>query len=131
YVPVYDGYKARNEIEMPLLSHVNVSKCFNKYDKLLFHLKHYKIKEDFFNQYTIENYDILHAHSLFSNGYIAYAAYKKYKVPYIVAVRSTDINIFFNKMLHLRKMGLNILLNAYRIIFLSESHKEECLKRYI
>ncbi|WP_175618863.1 glycosyltransferase family 4 protein [Virgibacillus halodenitrificans] len=131
YVPVYHGYKGREEITLPLAKHVKVSQCFNKNDRLFFYLKHNKIKKDFFNQYNVKDYDILHAHSLFSNGYIAYRAYKKYQIPYVVAVRSTDINVFFKKMVHLRSLGLKILLNAKTIIFLSESHKEECISNYV
>lgn len=131
YVPVYKGYKGRKEIDFELPDYVNISKCYKKRDRLFFHLKHHKIKKDFFQKVRVTDYDILHAHSLFSNGYIAYKAFKKYQIPYIVAVRSTDINVFFKKMIHLRKLGINILMNAKKIIFLSEPHKEECLNKYI
>ncbi|MCC3356089.1 glycosyltransferase family 4 protein [Bacillus sp. REN16] len=131
YVPIHSTYKARKEISFPLPEHVYVSKCYKKYERIFFHLKHTKIIRDFFIKFKLENYDILHAHSLFSNGYIAYLSYKKYKKPYIVTVRSTDINVFFKRMLNLRRLGLNILLNANQVIFLSESHKNECFEKYI
>src|SRR5690606_29045055 len=101
YVPVYNGYKARKEITFPLPEHVNVANCFKKSDRILFHLKHYKIRKNFLEHYNLSEYDVVHAHSLFSNGYIAYLAYKKYKTPYITAVRNTDLDIFFKKMVHL------------------------------
>src|SRR5690606_3295282 len=91
----------------------------------------YKIRKNFLEHYNLSEYDVVHAHSLFSNGYIAYLAYKKYKTPYITAVRNTDLDIFFKKMVHLRRLGVNILLNSQKIIFLSESYKNECIEKYI
>lgn len=131
YVPLNYNYKARDEVKFDPPNYVDISKCYRKYDRLLFQYKQYKIKKDFFNKYNFNDYDILHAHSLFSNGYLAYAAYKQYKIPYIVAVRSTDINVFFNKMPHLRHLGINILTHSYKIIFLSNSYKKECIENYI
>lgn len=131
YVPVAKRYKVREEITFELPEHVNVSKCFNNIDRILFHYKHLKIKQDFFKNYYIDDYDIIHAHSLFSNGFIAYKAFEKYKIPYIVAVRSTDMNLFFKKMPYLRGLGRSILLNAYKVIFLSTPYKNECVHKYI
>lgn len=131
YVPIHNKYEAREEITYPLSKHVKVSKCFNKIDRLVFELKQYKIYKNFKKEYNITNYNVLHAHSLFSNGYIAYLTYKKYKKPYVVALRSTDITVFFSKMFHLRRKGLFILLNAKKIIFLSEAHKQKCISNYI
>lgn len=131
YVPIYPNYKIRKEITYPLPSHVKISICYKKSDRFFFHWKHYKIKNDFYSYFNPKNFNLLHAHSLFSNGYIAYLVNKKFKIPYIVAVRSTDINIFFKKMFHLRKKGINILLNASKIIFISYSYKEKCISNYI
>lgn len=131
YVPTYPKYKVRDEIDYPLPKHVTVSNCFKKNDRILFFRKHFKIKKDIKKFYNINEYDALHAHSLFSNGYIAYSIGKQFQIPYIVAVRSTDLNVFFKKMLHLRYLGIKILLNANSIVFLSKSHRDECLEKYI
>lgn len=111
--------------------YTNISPNHGKYDRVFFHLKHNKIYKDILKQYDIESFDILHAHSLFSNGYIAYKLNKKYGVPYIVAVRNADINAFFAKMIHLRKLGVSILKNAEKIVFISDNYKDFLLERYI
>lgn len=108
-----------------------VSKNFNKFDRFFFHLKHHKILMDLQNKIKVETYDLIHAHSLFSNGFIAYQLKKKYNIPYIVSVRNTDINIFLKKMLHLRHLGIKILHNADTIIFLSNSYKDLVIDKYI
>lgn len=117
--------------KMDLGEYTKISKNHGKYDRAFFHFKHKKIYSDILEKYDIEKYDIIHAHSLFSNGYIAYKLYKKYNLPYIVAVRNTDINIFFKKMLHLRKLGVNILKNADKIVFISNTYKDYLIDEYI
>lgn len=103
-------------------------KCFNKFDRLIFHYKYNKVYNALLAKIQVEDYDILHAHSLFSNGYIAYRIFQKYNIPYIVAVRNTDINVFFKYFVYLRKLGINILKNAKRIIFISNAYKNKILK---
>lgn len=110
---------------------INVSNCYNRFDRMFFHLKHSKVFKDIEGKYEIEEFDIMHAHSLFSNGYIAYKLNQKYHIPYIVAVRNTDVNLFFKKMIHLRKTGLKILKNANKIVFISEPYKESTIQSYI
>ena len=111
--------------------YTNISGNHNKYDRMFFHIKHQKIFKDIVQQYEMNSIDLVHAHSLFSNGYIALLLKKKYKIPYIVAVRNTDVNVFFKYMIHLRKLGLEILEEAEKIIFLSDSYNNFILNRYI
>jgi len=111
--------------------YTTISRNHGKYDRYIFHLKHYKIYKDIIKKYDIKNYSIIHAHSLFSNGYIAMKLKQNYGVPYIVAVRDTDVNVFFHKMLHLRKTGINILKEATTIVFLSRTYRELVIDKYI
>ncbi len=53
-----------------------------------------------------------------------------YKIPYIVAVRDTDVNVFFKRMVHLRSLGVDILKRS-RIIFLSISYRDLILEKYV
>lgn len=59
--------------------------------------------------YNLYDYDLIHAHTLFTNGYSAMKLAEKYDRPYIVTVRSTDINFFFKYFIHLRGFGLGVL----------------------
>ena len=94
YVPVSNAIDIS---KLQLGDYTTISRNHNKYDRFCFHIKHNKIYKDIVNKYTISKYSIIHAHSLFSNGYIAYKIYKKYRIPYIVAVRNTDVNTFLRK----------------------------------
>jgi len=97
-----------------------VSYCFDSFDRMFFHRKHRKVWKDFQQKVEMEGIDCVHAHSLFSNGYIAYLAKKKYGIPYIVTVRYPDVFTFFKWMVHLRTLGKEILREAEAVIFLSE-----------
>lgn len=108
-----------------------ISKNHGKYDRFVFHLKHKKIINDITKRYTIDEFSLIHAHSLFSNGYIALNLKKNFGIPYIVAVRNTDVNVFLKRMIHLRKLGVEILKEAENIIFLSESYRENTIEKYV
>jgi len=111
--------------------YTTVSRNHYKFDRYLFHLKHFKIYKDIKKQYKMSDYAVVHAHSLFSNGYIAMKIKRDFGVPYIVAVRDTDINPFLKYMIYLRKLGINILKEAAKIIFLSTSYRDEVIEKYI
>ncbi len=102
------------------------------FDNLFFYRMHNKIYDDFYS-FTQEQGkpDIVHAHMLFSNGYIAYKYFLKTGTPYIVAIRNTDMNIYFKKYIHLRKLGINIMKNAQKVIFISEAYKKVCFHKYV
>lgn len=108
-----------------------VSINHGKYDKYIFHLKHHKIYKDVIKQYAIEEFSLIHAHSLFSNGYIAMKLKREFGIPFITAVRNADVNAFFKYMVHLRGLGVKILEEADGIVFLSEAYKDDVIKKYI
>ena len=111
-----------------VLKYAKVSYCFNSFDRIFFHLKHYKVFRDMKANVNFKEYDIIHAHSLFSNGYIAYLIKKRYGIPYVITVRYPDFFTFFKWMPYLRPLGKKILDDAEKIIFLSESSKDATFK---
>jgi len=107
------------------------AEILNKYDRYLFKYRANKILKYIKKNLDINSYSITHAHSLFSNGYISYLLKKEYSIPYIVAVRNTDLNRFFRKRILLRRLGVDILINADKIIFLSEPYREQTVEGYV
>lgn len=90
------------------------------YHKFVYHIKRFCVFRELEKLLRTSGVDLCHASTLFTDGGLAYLLYKKYKVPYIVAVRATDI-IFFRKAPHVWLSGINILLHAKKIIFISPS----------
>lgn len=126
YVPVN-----QNEKKETLNRNVLISKVFTTLDRFFFFRKNKKILLDIEDKVKINEFDLLHAHTLFTNGYVAYKLKEKYDKNYIVAVRNTDINVFFKYFFFLRKLGVKILENSEKIIFISHTAKSEVLKKYI
>jgi len=121
----------RNYEQTKYPSYLLIKKILNKSDRYFFKRRNKKVVNLIENENIIHKYDLLHAHSLFSNGNIAYTLKKRYGVPYIVAVRNTDINHFFKKRILLRKLGIEILRNAEKIIFISKPYKDLLINKYI
>ena len=99
------------------------SKCLNRIDRLFFFHKSKKIRNRLNNTFNIEDFDIVHAYTLFTDGYVAYRINKKYHIPYVVAIRDTDINSFLKYKKYLKPLARKILNNTKYIFFLSDSYK--------
>ncbi len=112
-------------------SDVTVSECFQKWDKLVFDFKQQKICKAAEKLFDIKCFDIIHAYTLFTDGNCARKLSKKYSVPYVVAVRNTDVNDFFRKMIHLRGRGVKIMLDAKAVFFLSEAYRSQVFDKYV
>lgn len=105
--------------------------CYSELDRFFFSRKEHKAWSALCVELKRNQYNLIHAHSLFSNGYLALLARQEYGIPYVVAVRNTDINVFFKYRVHLRKLGLEILNKASKIIFISPSYIEKLFAAYV
>ena len=110
---------------------IYLGRDFGVIDRLLFFRKQYIIKKDIEKRNLCASHDIIHAHNLFSAGYTARLLSKKYKIPYIVAVRNTDVNDFFHYMVHLRSIGVKVMYDACAVVFLSPAYKKLVLEKYV
>jgi glycosyltransferase involved in cell wall biosynthesis len=128
YIPLDHTIEA--EIE-PFGYYTTIIKSHNKIDRYFYYSKQMKMLKGAINRYEVNRFEIIHSHSLFSNGFVAYRLNQMYNIPYVVAVRDTDVNTFFKKLFYLRNLGIRILMSASRIIFLSETYKNQVLKEYI
>ncbi len=104
---------------------------FSLLDRLFYFGKQHKIYNKICNEYPLNKFNIVHAHTLFSAGYSAYLLHKKFGLPYIVTIRNTDINVFFKYMFHLRFLGLKIMKDSKKIIFLSPSYRDFFADKYL
>lgn len=110
---------------------VIVSRCYRYWDGLSFLYKQGKIFDAIEQAVAIEDFDLIHAHTVSSDGNVAYRLHRKYGLKYIVAVRNTDLNSFFKKRKHLRWLGIKILRNAEKVCFLSSAYQKALLERYV
>lgn len=105
--------------------------CLYDFEKYFFRLRNCHLMSVLINTTNVEAYDLLFAHSLFSNGYLALSAAQRFHIPYLVFVTSTDVENYFKHRVFLRKIGIEILVHANLIFFSSSASCEKLLSRYI
>lgn len=130
YVPV-DYCHICSDEELEAEGTVAVVPCFSTTDRMLFYRKQRKLIKEAQNRWDIQKFDLLHAHTVFSGGYAAWKLHKQYHIPYAVAVRNTDKNVFFRYMLHLRHTGVKIMRDAAVVIFLSPAYRDSVIASYV
>lgn len=128
FVPIN---KKNDKLGQVFDENVVVSKCFSEIDRRLFFPKQRKTVFEIEHNYDLSSIDLIHAHTLFSTGYSAYKLNKKHSIPYIVAVRNTDVNLFFEKIPFFRRIGIEIMKHSAGIIFLSKAYADKVLKKYL
>ena len=127
FAPVYS---LKNAVITPR-ENVVACKCFHKWDRIWFYRKQKKIQRALEAKISVGEFNLLHAYTLFTDGNCAYKLSKKYNIPYVVAVRDTDVNTFFHYAPYLRKRGVEILKNAAAVFFLSSAYQEQVLSKYV
>jgi glycosyltransferase involved in cell wall biosynthesis len=121
--------KILHSIEKPYKLKVE-EKEFSKADRYIYFGKQHTIYKNICQQFSLSEFNIVHAHTLFSAGYTSYLIHRNFGLPYIVAVRETDI-VFLRYMFHLRGLGVKILSKAQNIVFLSPAYRDFILDKYI
>ncbi len=96
-------------------------------DKFFFINRINKTTIDVEKYFDIYKFDLMHAHYLYTDGFVALNLYKKYGIDYIVTVRNTDINEHHKFRPYLRKFFYEIINNAQKIIFISPSYLDKFL----
>lgn len=96
--------------------------------KFLFGLKIRKLVKNIENTVDLSSVDIIHTPILCNEGAIAYELFKVYNIPYISAVRNSDINDYIKffrwRLFYFR----NIALKSERLVFISSKYPNK-LKR--
>lgn len=110
------------ESEKCKIVYAHVVKPWHRY---FYHLKRKIVFKEMLKRIDCKQFNICHASTLLTDGGLAYLLYKKYHIPYMVAVRNTDINGFLDKAPHTWLDARKILLNAERIFFISEGLKQK------
>ena len=98
-----------------------------KSDALFFFRKAQRSVPEIEKTVDMSKVSLIHAHTLFTDGSIAYALHKRYGIPYVVTLRYSDIEAIWKYEPHLRPMGRRIMRHAAKVVFLSESARSKVL----
>lgn len=122
---------ARSRSIVDCKDYVTVSECFKKWDRVFYFKKQRKIITSILENYDVSQFDVIHAYTLFTDGNAAMELSEKFGIPYVVAIRNTDLNDFFKKMIHLRSHGVKIMRNSSAVFFLSPVYRDAIINRYV
>jgi len=109
-------------------SSILYSKELKSHHRFLFRSKIDFLYKDLIANIDIKSIDVSHATTLFSDGALAHRIKKKHGIPYIVAVRATDIHVFLKYRPDLVFKAIKILNEAEKIIFIGDSLKKRFLE---
>ena len=70
----------------------------------------------------------IHATTLFSDGMVAWELHRKYGIPYLVAVRNSDVNAFLRYLPHLWWVHRAVLESAGKVVFITPYLRQRLLK---
>ena len=122
YVPIKWNREPENLVNLKQ-GQLHFSKVLRKKHKFLFGNKIETLYKDLVGQNLHKETNLVHAHNLFNDGAVAYRLFRRFAIPYSVAVRSTDINLQYKYMIHRRSYIQKVLLAAENVIFISEVSK--------
>lgn len=108
-----------------------IEKFTNIFNQYYFFSQQKRIYSKLIEKVSISKIGYIHAHTLFTDGYLAYMINKEFKKKYIVAVRNTDVNSFLRYGKHLRKTAIEIIKNADKVIFISESYRLNFINSFL
>lgn len=126
YNPIKEKSRiGKNKIDLKAKdSKIIYSHILNKTtDRFFYKQKIKKILKDIESKVDLTKVRFIHAHTWYSDGGVAYLLSKKYNIPYITAVRNTDLNVHYKYLLHHRKFGKEILKNANKVVLIGEYQK--------
>ncbi len=126
------GRVNKNKIDFSIsASKIVYRPILSKYlDRIFYRKKIDKIVADLERTIDLNKISFIHAHTWYSDGGVALKLYQKYKIPYIIAVRNSDINIFFRYLIYQRNFARKILLNSKKIIVISASYMQRMREIY-
>lgn len=96
-------------------------------DRVFYPYKIFKIYRDIQSKIDFSEVFLIHAHTWYSDGGVAYLLSKKYNIPFVCAIRSTDLNLFHKRLFYLRPFGLKIIRAAKCLFLISESYRNKLL----
>lgn len=116
YAPIQKTETRKNEFEGGTHTQVIVSKILKKTHRVCFHLKVEKTAKDIVRKVDLSQISCIHATNLFSDGAVALWLKRKYGIPFVVAVRNTDVNDFLKLTPHLWWVHRAVIKEADKVI---------------
>lgn len=112
-------------------SEIVYSKNLKKYHSFLYGLKISNCIKDIKKKIDLASIDLIHANTLCFDGAIAYELSREYGIPYITAVRNTDVNAYYKRLIWRKRYFTKVIRNATKVIFISPKYKENFIANQV
>jgi glycosyltransferase involved in cell wall biosynthesis len=90
--------------------------------RLLFRAKIDRVAHDIARHVELEKIDLVHAHFLFSDGAVALRLKREFGVPFVTAVRNTDLNVFMKYRPDLRGIMRDVVMESSKVVCLTPAY---------
>lgn len=100
-----------------------------KHHRIFFRSKVRSVAADVAAVVAPASFALVHAHFLYSDGAVALRLHERFGTPFVVAVRNTDLNVFWRLRPDLRPWMYRILRAARGVVFLSPAYRAQFLER--
>lgn len=102
-------------------------RCLNELTRLSFVIKQVTIFISFILKFDTSilraRVDLIHAHTLYSDGFLAFFISCVFKKKYVLTIRSTDVNLGLKFYAHWGWLTKLVIKNAECVVFLSRKHE--------
>lgn len=123
--------KFENRSELPGIKIININiKSVYRFHSKLQAKKVIRVLE-MNKSINFKSFDKVIAHTLCANGSVAFELFKKYHIPFVVAIRNSDINFAYKYFYYLRKYYNRIVKNAEKIVCLSPASEARVKDSFI
>lgn len=127
YCPIRDCRLSGNNAFEADGTEIIYALILKKIHRLVFHLKTKTVLSDVEKRLDVQSLDGVHATTLFSDGAVALRLKEKYGIPFIVAVRNSDVNVFMKFAPHLWGLHKRILRAAHKVVFVTPNLQKRFL----
>ena len=100
-------------------------------DAIFFFRKAQRSVPEIMKRIDMDTVGLIHAHTLFTDGWIAKNLSDRTGKPYMVTLRYSDIEAIWKYMPHLRPKAREILRGAKRVVFLSPAARDKVLTNWL
>jgi len=124
---MYCAARRRSEAEVALKGReggyeILVRAILKPIHRLLFRAKIAKVAHDIEQHVELERIDLVHAHFLFSDGAVALRLKRDFGIPFVVAVRNTDLNVFMKYRPDLRGIMRDVIIESSKVVCLTPAY---------
>ena len=78
----------------------------------------------------INEIDVIHAATLFTEGCTAKGLQKKYNIPFLVSIRGTDSDFYAKNMVHLWPISYGVIKHANVLAYITPNIKQSLMERW-